>query len=134
MKILNRLFPILAALFVIAFVFTAPAFAQSQPPSTAATTASSPAPSPGIAGDLITYLTPLIALGVTWALNKVMPKIPNFLVPIIASGLGLLTNFINAYATGHSVNWVVALGLGLAATGVHQIQAQLKAPAVPPTA
>lgn len=77
---------------------------------------------------LLQLLTPLLSLGVTWVVKMVIPKIPGFLTPVVASAIGAGATVAAAAATGTALNPLVGAALGLAATGLHQIGSQLSTP------
>lgn len=90
----------------------------------AAETAPSPLPDAGKYTQLVMVLTPFIALLGTFVANQLLPKLPNYLVPVVASAIGVLPDLINHFASGAPSNTITAMLLGLAATGLHQIKVQ----------
>lgn len=102
----------------------------AQLPAIPAATVTAPDPTApalpsGTAGQILVFITPIISLLVTGLVKKYGPDIPGYLVPVIATGIGLATNLITAYATGHPSNWLLGLALGASATTLHQIGSQL---------
>lgn len=123
----------LAFLFVFAALLfvSVPAFAIAQTaPASTATVVSAPAAAPSALAamlpSLVVLITPIFSLVVTWAVKSVSPHIPGVFFPLIASVCGLLPDLIAHYTAGIASNPVLGLMLGLAATGLHQISAQLK--------
>lgn len=130
---LGWLLPLFAIALLLAFApqLHAQATATAPVADSTITAPTGPAPTVGVAESIMTYLTPIIALLVTGLANKVIPKIPNWLVPIIASGIGLATTSITAYVTGHPTNIWLGLLAGAAATTLHQVGTQLTTPVKP---
>lgn len=119
MKTKNYVWMFVAFLFALAF--GAAAHAQVTGNSTADTVAAATAAAGWVA--LFTpVITPLIIAGI----KKITPKIPSWTLPIIAPVLGMMIDYINAFATGHSTNTLVAAALGLAGVGVREVVDQLK--------
>lgn len=67
-------------------------------------------------------VVPLIIAGVKW----VLPKIPTWLIPMLAPVLGGLMGVITNAATAANGNLWVAAALGLAGVGVREIVDQVK--------
>lgn len=78
------------------------------------------------ASQIITFATPVIVPIVIAGIKAVKPKIPTWILPLIAGPLGGLLDVINHYATGSASNLVVAVLLGLAGVGVREVVDQLK--------
>jgi hypothetical protein len=72
-------------------------------------------------------LTPLVSFACTWFVKRFLPRLPSYAYPIAAAlfgaGATLLADLSGLVA---SSPWLGLL-LGLAATGLHQIYAQLSA-------
>ena len=71
---------------------------------------------------LIPLLTPLIIAGV----KLLTPKIPGWLIPILAPVLGCVLDLILYFAAGTQLNIWLAMLLGLSGVGVREILDQLK--------
>lgn len=83
------------------------------------------------AGTIIAYATPVIVPLAIAGIKYLKPKIPTWLLPLLAGPLGALVDFINTYVTAHPSNLVVAVLLGLAGVGVREVVDQLKPKADP---
>jgi hypothetical protein len=73
----------------------------------------------------INLITPLVALVATWAVKRGLPKLPGYLFPVVAALAGLATTYAEAAASGGDSHAIKGILLGLAATGLHQINVQL---------
>lgn len=71
---------------------------------------------------LIPVLAPLLIAGG----KLLIPRIPRWLLPILAPLLGGALDALAAYATGGTANPVLALALGSAGVGLREIVDQLK--------
>jgi hypothetical protein len=75
-----------------------------------------------LVGALIPVLVPLlIAAG-----KLLLPRIPTWALPILATLLGVAVNEALTYANGAGVNRWLALALGASGTGLREIVDQLK--------
>lgn len=71
---------------------------------------------------LIPVLVPLlIAVG-----KLLVPRIPSWLLPIVAPILGGIVDAIGAFASGGATNTVLAMALGSAGVGLREIVDQMK--------
>lgn len=78
------------------------------------------------AQDIIALLTPVVGPLLTAGVKKVLPKIPTWLIPVLATALGAGFNLLTNYATSHQISNVwAAAALGLAGIGVREIKDQL---------
>ncbi len=76
---------------------------------------------------LIPVLVPiLIAAG-----KLVVPRIPGWLLPIVAPVLGGVVDAVAAYASGGTANPVVGMALGSAGVGLREIVDQMRRVATP---
>ena len=117
MKTAHRFF-----LLIVLAVLALPYAALAQ------TVASNPAVAPAsidVSG-IVAILTPGFSLVITYWLKKAAPHIPGFLWPLISAICGLIPDLLAHYVTGSASNPTLGLLLGLSATGLHQISAQLK--------
>lgn len=84
---------------------------------------------------LLAPLTPILTTGVSYVATMIvralLPKLPGWLIPIIASLLAAGTDTVSHFAAGTDLNTQTALLLGLGATGLNQIKVQLTKPADP---
>lgn len=78
------------------------------------------------ASQIVTFATPIIVPIVIAGIKYLKPKIPTWLLPVLAGPLGALVEYINHLATGSSTSMVVAVLLGLAGVGVREVVDQLK--------
>lgn len=78
------------------------------------------------ASQIVTFATPIIVPLVIAGIKLVKPKIPTWILPVLAGPLGALVEYINHLATGSTTNIVVAVLLGLAGVGVREVVDQLK--------
>ena len=116
MKTAHRLF-----LLIVLAVLALPYAALAQ------TVASAPAAAASIdVSGIVAILTPGFSLVITYWLKKAAPHIPGFLWPLISAICGLIPDLLAHYVTGSASNPTLGLLLGLSATGLHQISAQLK--------
>lgn len=74
--------------------------------------------------DIVLALTPVISLAATAGVRALIPKIPGWLVPVVAALIGVSPDLITHLVTGSAQSPLVAALLGLAATGLHQIKVQ----------
>jgi hypothetical protein len=77
---------------------------------------------------LMPLLTTGVAYGLTAGVKALLPKIPGWLLPIIASVVGALGDTALHFSAGTEANTLNAALLGLAATGAHQIRRQMQPP------
>lgn len=85
---------------------------------------------------IINSLTPLVGPALTAGVKKILPFVPSWALPIIATALGALFNGITTYAaTNQTPNIYLAAALGLAGIGVREIKDQISPaePKTPPT-
>ena len=71
---------------------------------------------------LPTFLTPVLIAGV----RQLVPKIPGWLLPILAPLLGAGLDILNYYATGNHVGLVAGAVLGSAGVGLREAVDQAK--------
>jgi len=71
---------------------------------------------------LIPVLVPLLVAIGKWA----VPRMPAWILPIVAPALGALIDFLSAWATGAAANPVVGALLGSAGVGIREIVDQVK--------
>lgn len=101
------------------------AIAQPAAPDPGAPPAVAPVSAGVTANNLVQWLTPVIVPLVIAGLKKLVPKIPVFILPIVAPLLGIAIDYVNTLATAHSSNFLAAAALGLAGVGVREIKDQL---------
>lgn len=78
--------------------------------------------------NIVQWLTPVIVpliITYTW---KLLPKIPSWVIPMLAPLLGVILDVINAEIMNGSHNTVVGALLGLAGVGVREIKTNLIPP------
>lgn len=81
---------------------------------------------------IVTIVTPIIVPLIIAGVKYIIPKIPTWLLPILAPILGAVLTIITNYAAQSSGNLVIAAILGLAGVGVREIVDQLKPAPVTP--
>lgn len=75
---------------------------------------------------IINSLTPLVGPLLTALWKKIQPSVPHWVMPILATALGTLFNYLTSYiATHDTANIWIAAGLGLAGVGIREIKDQL---------
>lgn len=67
-------------------------------------------------------IVPLVLAGVKW----ILPKIPTWMIPVLAPVLGGLVGIISNAALSAQGNLMVAVALGMAGVGLREIIDQLK--------
>lgn len=75
---------------------------------------------------LVTYLTPIIVPLIIAGVKAVQPKIPTFVLPLIAPIFGVLIDIINSYVNNSHPSLLIAAILGLAGVGIREVVDQLK--------
>lgn len=80
---------------------------------------------------IITIVTPIAVPLLIAGVKYIAPKIPTWLLPILAPILGAVLTIITNYTAGATGNVLVAAVLGLAGVGVREIIDQLKPAADP---
>lgn len=78
------------------------------------------------ATQIVTFATPVIVPLVIAGIKALKPKIPTWLLPLIAGPLGALLEYINHLVMGGNMNIAVAVLLGLAGVGVREVVDQLR--------
>ena len=105
----------LALLLTLAFVpFIA--FAQDVPP----------AAEPISVSTILLVVIPLLTPIVIRLAALVIPKLPSWLLPILAPAIGALIDFLSSLAGGPTVGPVLGAALGAAGTGLREIQDQVR--------
>lgn len=124
-------------LFLIAFVFSLsvlPVFADATNSiigTNAVTGAKANEVATAVSGkallmSIMPLMIPLIIAACKWAEGIFMPRIPVWVLPILAPALGALIDWIASLATGNAANPIIAGLLGLAGTGVREVYDQAK--------
>jgi len=104
---------------VIMFLFAVlPAFAGD----VAASPVAAKGDSAGLLLALIPVLVPLIVAVGKWAL----PKVPTWILPILAPALGALVDYLTTLAAGTIANPILGAALGSAGVGVRELFDQVK--------
>jgi hypothetical protein len=85
-----------------------------------------PVASAPVAGNWVTWLTPIITPFVLMLVKKFLPLLPSGLIPVLAPLLGVALDLINSFATAHQGNVVLAAILGLAGVGVREVKEAVK--------
>lgn len=75
---------------------------------------------------IITALTPLVALAVTWVIGKVIPKIPRTALPAVSGAVGGAVGLCAQFGAQYEGSLVVSVLLGLAGTGLFELQKSVK--------
>jgi len=75
---------------------------------------------------LINCLTPIIVPLVILGVKTAAPKIPSFLLPILAPIFGVLLEYVNHFATGQEPSILYGVALGAAGVGIREVIDQLK--------
>lgn len=109
-------------LFLFAlFAVTLSALAQSTN-SSPVTPSASTSPVSTLLLTIIPLLVPIVvAIG-----KSALPKVPTWLLPILAPALGALIDYLGSLATGGSANPIAAAILGSAGVGLREIVDQVK--------
>lgn len=111
-----------AALFTIFFVSVCMAAADTNAVPAAPGVMTPSAAGNGLVLALLPVIVPLlVALG-----KGLLPKVPTWILPILAPALGALIDFLTAKATGGTASPVLALALGSAGVGLREIYDQTK--------
>ncbi len=79
---------------------------------------------PTLINTIITVLTPVFVPLIVAALKKVLATVPKPILPLVATGLGIVITVLNSLAGGIPIGGevvVVGAGLGLAGTGVREL-------------
>lgn len=85
-----------------------------------------PAPGEIRAHALILTLIPLLVPIVVAIGKSLLPKVPTWVLPILAPALGALIDYIGSLATGADASPVVAAALGASGVGLREIVDQLR--------
>lgn len=85
-------------------------------------------PTPGETGAraLILTLIPLVVPILVAIGKSALPKVPTWLLPILAPALGALIDYLGSLATGAGASPILALTLGSAGVGLREIMDQAK--------
>ena len=75
---------------------------------------------------LILAVVPVITALVVWGIRLIVPKIPRFLLPILAMGLPFALTLLTNYIAGHQLNPALMALLGAAATWLREIISTLR--------
>lgn len=86
------------------------------------------------ANDVVALLTPVVVPLIIAGMKLLMPKIPSWILPLIAPVLGVLINIIDQAVTSHAGNIWLAAALGLAGVGVREVVDQTKQTVTAPPA
>lgn len=78
------------------------------------------------ADSILTWITPVVVPLVLTGVKRVLPKLPSFMIPILAPVLGVAIDFVNTFALGHSSNLALAAVAGLAGVGLREVKENLK--------
>lgn len=74
----------------------------------------------------ITALTPLVAMGLTWVVGKVVPKIPRATLPVVSGVIGGVVGLCAQYGAQYDGSLLVSVLLGLAGSGLYEFQKAVK--------
>lgn len=124
MRLLMKWKPVLFLLFVVAAAMAMPVMVlagQAPPPPTNV----APEVSSFVLG-VIAAAVPLVAWGATWLAGKLVPSIPGFLKPILATAFGFVQVWLPTIPLHGPWAWLLFAALGLAATGLDQIIRKLR--------
>lgn len=84
-----------------------------------------PVPTPPASTLLLTIIPLLVPIVV--AIGKsLLPKVPTWVLPILAPALGALIDYLGSLATGAAASPVIAAALGSAGVGLREIVDQIK--------
>lgn len=78
--------------------------------------------------ETVLALTPFASLAATKIARVLVPKIPTPLLPVIAGGLGIIPDAVQALAYNTQANPLKGFLAGLAAVAIHQVAVQLQKP------
>lgn len=81
-----------------------------------------PAAPQALPDQIVAWLTPILVPLVLAGVKKVGPKLPSWIIPLLAPVLGLLIGFINNLVTSNSGNLWLAAGLGLLGIAVREVK------------
>lgn len=76
--------------------------------------------------DLTVMLIPVVVPLLIAAIKKLIPKIPGWMLPVLAPILGAAVDIASFYATGVSLGPVWGAALGSAGVGLREVIDQLK--------
>ncbi len=76
--------------------------------------------------DLTVMLIPVVVPLLIAGIKKVLPKIPGWMLPVLAPLLGAAVDIASFYATGQSLGPVWGAALGSAGVGLREVVDQLK--------
>lgn len=114
-------------LTLVSFLFLAlPALAQTNNPP-------SPTPTPPASAGLLLAMLPVIVPLLVSFGKWMVPKLPSWLLPILAPALGAAIDWIGAKVSGGTASPVLALALGSAGVGLREIVDQIKQAINPPS-
>ena len=74
----------------------------------------------------ILALVPVVTMLLVYGIRKLLPKLPKYIVPLIALGLGAFLTWLQGYMGGVSASPLVMVLLGAAATWLHEVINALK--------
>lgn len=75
---------------------------------------------------LVLTLIPVVVPLLVYLTKRVVPKMPRWTLPILATGLGVALDVANGYVTGGKVDPVVGALLGASGVGVREVIDQVK--------
>lgn len=76
-------------------------------------------------------LIPILAPVLVACLRRLLPKLPRWLLPSLATAVGPLADYAGTFATGADTNPLLALALGAAGVGLREIADQTKKRVLP---
>lgn len=77
---------------------------------------------PALPDQIASWLTPLIVPAVLALVKKGLPKLPSWIIPLLAPVLGLVIGVIDNVVAGHGTNLWLAAGLGLLGVAVREVK------------
>lgn len=76
------------------------------------------------AASLVQWLTPILVPLLLTGVKKLLPKLPSFLIPLLAPIVGVLIGLLDQVALGNTGNIWISAALGLAGVGLREIKDQ----------
>lgn len=75
---------------------------------------------------IVVWLTPVVALGVTWLIRKASPNLSGFITLLIVSGLSGVVTLVTNWLMNPDNSWLEQFGIGLLAVVINQFYKQLQ--------